>query len=165
MTADQAVLLQGPIDGRVFLEVLQSVGRPAECVRHFGTEEASEGRTQKRRRNSTQERRSKTWRKNRCGAPRCPRVPLRQRRTEAEACSAGRIATTDVSHVCHPSSGDINLAPLAVIGLILWTSCEHACKCSAAWSRTEGRSLPKPIVLLHQRVASLASADMVTHDR
>jgi hypothetical protein len=35
MSADQAILLQCPIDGSMFLEVLKGVGRPAKRVGHI----------------------------------------------------------------------------------------------------------------------------------
>jgi hypothetical protein len=34
MAADQAILLQGPVDCRVFLEVLEGIRRPAKSVGH-----------------------------------------------------------------------------------------------------------------------------------
>jgi hypothetical protein len=39
MSADQTILLQCPIDGSVFLEVLKGVGRPAKRVGHVESKE------------------------------------------------------------------------------------------------------------------------------
>jgi hypothetical protein len=44
MSADQTILLQCPIDGSVFLEVLKGVGRPAKRVGHVESKKKKKSR-------------------------------------------------------------------------------------------------------------------------